>query len=105
VQQKNQTMHYCHISFRTEEVLAVFPGDRERVDGIERIGDTFILNDKPNIVRQTPNRGRPPYRWDAFHIEVAELVRRNELPAKKEAAIEHFRSWFQQEYQLKISRS
>jgi hypothetical protein len=103
---KNQTAHYCHISFMTEEALRVFPGERQPTNGVERIGDVFILDDRSNIVlRKASPRGRPPYPWDAFHLEVAGLVRRDELPAKKEAAIEHFQAWFERKLGIRPSRA
>jgi hypothetical protein len=102
---KNGNHHYCHISFATEEVLSVFPGEREEVAGIERVGDSFVLSDKGKARHASVHRGRPPYPWDAFHIEVASLLRRNELPEKKESAIEYFRSWFQREHGIRASRS
>jgi hypothetical protein len=95
--------HYCHITCRTEEVLAVFPGDRAEVHGIERIGDTFVLNEGPTIRRTQARRGRPPYAWDQFHLEVASLLHRGKLPAKKEAAIEHLQGWFQKELGVRPS--
>ena len=102
---KNNAHHYCHISFSTEEVLSVFPGEREEVAGVERIGDSFVLSDRRRSAPQSLRRGRPPYPWDAFHIEVTGLLQRNELPEKKEAAIEHFQSWFQREHGIPASRS
>jgi hypothetical protein len=98
--------HYCHISCLTEDVLSVFPGDREEVAGVERIGDTFVLSERPRVVQpKRSQRGRPPYPWDAFHLEIAGLLRRGELPEKKEAAIEHFQGWFFREHGVKASRS
>jgi hypothetical protein len=101
----NGTEYYCHISCLTDDVLSVFPGQREEVTGVLRIGDSFVLGERPGAVGSRVHRGRPPYPWDAFHLEVAVLLRRNELPAKKEAAIEHFRSWFDREHGIKVSRS
>jgi hypothetical protein len=97
--------HYGHISFSTQEVLSVFPGDAVAVDGVERVGDVFLLSEKAHRVRPASRRGRPPFPWDQFHLEVAALLLANELPEKKEAAIEHFRSWFASELGLKASRS
>ena len=75
--------------------------------GVEKIGDTFILREtpQPRMRHADLRRGRPPYPWDAFHIEVAELLQRNEMPGKKEAAIEHFQSWFRREHGVQASRS
>jgi hypothetical protein len=102
---RNAAQHYCHISFLTEDVLSVFPGNREAVAGIERVGDSYVLIERRGHARVTTRRGRPPYPWDAFHIEVAGLLRRDELPEKKEAAIEYFRSWFEREHAIRASRS
>jgi hypothetical protein len=89
----------------TEQVFKVFPGESQPVNGVERIGDSFILNDRSNIVRKVSARGRPPYPWDVFHLEVAGLLRQEELPAKKEAAIEHFQAWFERRLGIRPSRA
>ena len=97
--------HYCHISCLSDDVLRAFPGGRVQIDGVERIGDTLILNEKPRLVLPAMKRGRPSYPWDAFHLEVAGLLQRNEMPVKKEAAIEHFQSWFERELGVRPSRA
>jgi hypothetical protein len=102
---KNAVAHYCHISFLTDDVLRIFPGEREDVSGVERVGEILILNDGPSRYRSNSRRGRPPYPWDGFHIEVADLLQRNKMPAKKEAAIEHFQSWFEREHGIRPSRA
>jgi hypothetical protein len=102
---QNETAHYCHISCLTEEILAAFPGEREPISEVERMGDSFILNEGSGIAPKKSNRGRPSYPWEAFHIEAAELIRRNELPTKKEAAIEHFQDWFHRELKVRPSRA
>jgi hypothetical protein len=101
---KNESHHYCHVSFRTEDVFAVFPGEREEVSGVERIGDVFVLSKKMPI-KSRSHRGRPPYPWDAFHLELAGLILRDALPKKKEAAIQHFQSWFLTRHGVSASRS
>ena len=63
---QNETAHYCHISCITEQILATFPGDREAISGIERMGDSFVMNEEPNIARKNVGRGRPPYPWEGF---------------------------------------
>ena len=55
---------------------------------MEQIGDTLVVNDNARQAsRPKLLRGRPSYPWERFHVEVSALVQRNELPAKKEAAI------------------
>jgi hypothetical protein len=102
---RNDSDHYCHVSLRTEDVLSVFPGERQEVVGVERIGSTLVLSEKPPVARSRSRRGRPPYPWDAFHLEMADLLARGELPKKKEATIEHFQVWFLREHGVTASRS
>jgi hypothetical protein len=97
--------NYCYIDLSTSDLFAVFPGERAEVVGIERVGDSFILNEGVPQPRMASRRGRPPYPWEAFHLEVASLVSRGELPAKKEAAIQQFQAWFQRELNVQPSRS
>jgi hypothetical protein len=62
---------------------------------VERIGVNFVLSEasekSPGAARP---RGRPAFAWDAFHLEVTDLLLRKELPEKKEAAIQHLQEWF-----------
>jgi hypothetical protein len=87
---KSADAHYCHISILTDDMLTIFPGDREEVSGVERVGESFVSGERPDPYRPRLHRGRPPYAWDAFHLEVTDLLLRHEMPTKKEAAIEHF---------------
>lgn len=102
---ENGANRYCHISCRMDDVLSVFPAEGEDVHGIRRVGDSFVLIEGTNVARSSSRPGRPSYPWDAFHLEAASLLKRNEFPTKKEAAIEHFRSWFEREHGIKASRS
>lgn len=101
---QNDTAHYCHISFRTADVVSIFPGEREAVSA-ERIGDTYILNELSIQPPRNLQRGRPSYPWDRFHLEVSAMLLQNELPAKKEAAIQHFQTWFMRELNIQPSRA
>jgi len=57
-------------------------------------------------MRKQRQAGRPQaYAWAAFHVEVADLIRRNELPVKKEAAIEQILTWFKTTQNQNPSRS
>lgn len=102
---KNDTDHYCHICFQTEEVLSVFPGDRKPAVLVEQIGESYIISDATQSSPTRIKRGRPAYPWEPFYLEVADLVRRGELPKKKEAAIEHFQQWFSQKLGVRPSRA
>ena len=104
----NQHQHYCQIHCTTEDVLSLFPVET-LVEGrllaaeVEIFGSIFRLKDVP-IPYPSPSAaplssgriGRPQkYPWDGFHLEVASLLLRHDLPEKKEAAIEYFQKWFQ----------
>lgn len=102
---KNLKEHYCHVMVWAEDMLAIFPGERENLT-VERIGDTLVVNEGEShkqLLRSV--RGRPSYPWERFHLEVSALVHQNELPAKKEAAIQHFQSWFERELDVRPSRA
>jgi hypothetical protein len=97
--------HYCHVMLRTDDLLSVFPGERQEI-AVERIGDTLVVNESQKQKnRSKALRGRPAYPWERFHVEVSALLQRSELPAKKEAAIQHFQSWFERELDLRPSRA
>jgi hypothetical protein len=94
---------YSFITCELVQVLALFPGDRQSVEGVERIGDYFVLGDA--LLRPRDPRGRPPLPWEGFHLEVTSMVRDGSLPEKKEAAILHFQEWFQRRHGTRVSRS
>jgi hypothetical protein len=101
----NGTQYYCHVSCNTEDMLSVFPVQGEHIDGVFRVGDSFVLSESSAAIRSPRRRGRPSYPWEAFYLEVTALCLNNSLPKKKEAAIEHLRNWFEREYGVKASRS
>jgi hypothetical protein len=70
---------------------------------VEKIGGSFVITDAAAQVYR--KRGRPPYHWEAFHLELAELIRRGDLPAKKEAAIQYFQDWLPRTLGIKPSRA
>jgi hypothetical protein len=102
---QNSETYYCHVGLRTEDLLTVFPGDRRPI-GAEHIGDTIVLSQTAHDTSPPrTSRGRPSYPWESFHLEVTSLLQKNELPAKKEAAIQHFQSWFERQLGIRPSRA
>ena len=100
---------YCDVSISVEALMTQFPGKRTPVDGAEFVGD-FLLVKEPSAdkIRQLPARtpGRPAaFAWEAFHVEVAGLIKNDQMPQKKEAAIQHMVSWFEKTQKQKPSRS
>jgi hypothetical protein len=98
---------YYHIRCLSTEVFSVFPGDYEPVLEVGKFGPNFLLNATPAIRRfeNISQRGRPPYPWDAFHLEIADLIHKGQLPEKKEACIQHLRDWSRNTLGLEVSRS
>jgi hypothetical protein len=96
---------YCYITCKLDDVLALFPGERQAAEGLERVGDCFVLKDGL-LPKSFASRGRPPsFDFDEFHPEVASMIRDGTLPAKKEAAIQYFQDWFQRRTGKKPSRA
>ena len=100
---------YCDVSMSVEILMRQFPGGRTRVDAAEFVGDFLLVKKSPvenvpQIPRRTP--GRPAtFAWEAFHVEVADLIKGGRMPQKKEAAIQHMVSWFETTQRQKPSRS
>jgi hypothetical protein len=96
---------YCYITCKWDEVLIHFPADHQAANSIERVGDSFVLEDDSQAPpRAFRSRGRPLKPWDPFHLEVASMLHAGTLPQKKESAIEHFRDWFRRDG-VEVSRS
>jgi hypothetical protein len=99
--------HYYHIRCQVTEVFSVFPGDYEPVSEVGQFGPNFLIKDA-TATRRIPNarqRGRPSYPWDAFHLEVATLIYKGQLPAKKEACIQYMQDWFRRTLSIGPSRA
>ena|ERR1700676_712354 len=79
------------------------------VDGAEFVGNYLLVKEfSADNVAQPPRRtpGRPPaFAWEAFHVEVADLINSGRMPQKKEAAIQLMVSWFENTQKQKPSRS
>ncbi|KAB2875736.1 MAG: hypothetical protein F9K38_14410 [Pseudorhodoplanes sp.] len=89
---------YCDVSMSVEVLMRLFPVEREPVVGAEFVGNYVVIKEPAEgSIRPLPRKasGRPPmFAWDAFHVEVADLIKNERMPRKKEAAIQHMISWF-----------
>jgi hypothetical protein len=91
---------YCDVSMSVARLMSLFPGSRTPVLRAKFVGDYLVVHesDEENPPHAPPKRtpGRPTvFGWDAFHVEVADLIRSDRLPQKKEAGIQHMLSWFE----------
>lgn len=100
---------YCDVSMSVEALMTLFPGEPTPVGGVEFVGDLLRVKElSPDEVSKHPRRplGRPPaFSWEAFHVEVADLIKSDRMPQKKEAAIQLMVSWFETTQKQKPSRS
>ena len=89
---------YCDVSMSVEVLMRLFPGEREPVIGAEFVGNCMLVKESAEgNIRPLPRKapGRPPlFAWEAFHLEVADLIKSGRMPRKKEAAIQQMVSWF-----------
>jgi hypothetical protein len=104
---ENDYSRYCHVRCQSTEVFSVFPGDYEPVLEVGQLGANFHINPAPATrrIENISGRGRPPYPWDAFHLEIADLIHKGQLPEKKEACIQHLRDWSLRTLGLNVSRA
>ena len=104
----NGKQAFIWIHLLSSEVLAAFPPRRKLqgpTAGILPPGATFAA--APVVPEASPAnlRGRPPFPWEPFHVEVARLFRDHEVPEKMEAAIAHFIAWFKADLGEDVSRA
>src|SRR5262249_58370810 len=82
-----------------EVLMSLFPGQRTPVARAEFVGDFLLVKETgAGNIQQAPRRapGRPPaFAWEAFHVEVADLIKNGRMPQKKEAAIQQMIDWFE----------
>jgi hypothetical protein len=100
---------YCDVSMSVEPLMRQFPGERTPVDQAEFVGNCLLVKEPPvdnvpQIPRRTPGR-TAAFAWEAFHVEVADLIKNGRMPQKKEAAIQHMVNWFENTQKQKPSRS
>src|SRR5262249_45984130 len=90
---------YCNVSMSVEVLMSLFPGQRTPVARAEFVGGFLLVKETgAGNIQQAPRRapGRPPaFAWEAFHVEVADLIKNGRMPQKKEAAIQQMIDWFE----------
>lgn len=100
---------YVWIAVEVKDLLERFPpNELIASEEISQIGECYAIAERAFAEGKKSNaskRGRPALPWDRFYVEVARLYKEDEMPAKKEAAIQHFQTWFEQELGLNASRT
>jgi hypothetical protein len=95
---------YKFIQILTDDLLIEFPlPDSGPASDIVQIGDNFVwvrmvdnlvwsgeLSGQPVM---PPAQGRPPLKWDEFHLEVAKRLKKGTLWEKQDAFINDMQAW------------
>jgi hypothetical protein len=90
----------------TLELITAFPPPPEPPQEAMRIGDCYAIpEDRTGPRTEGGRRGRPPFDWDAFHLEMAKRVHADGLPAKQEALIADMQAWCLQSWGRAVGRS
>jgi hypothetical protein len=79
--------------------------DPKPAHDVAQIGDNFVLTRELKTDIQLPAVGRPPLKWDDFHVEIAKRVQRGELPSKQEAYISEMQAWCVSRWGQEVGRS
>jgi hypothetical protein len=97
---------YALIQVRTGPLFDCFPPSEPDGSNAVKVGHSWMpLSTQSAESRVRTNRGRPPYDWDSFHVEVAARIQADGLPAKQEAFIADMQEWCLKEWRCKVGRS
>lgn len=103
---RGEECSYIWIEVDTGELFRCYPPERVlKSESFEQLGQVFLVDAANPTYAEPSRRGRKPYPWGPFHVEVTKLYLAGGMPGKKEAAIEHFRNWFKEARGLDVSRS
>lgn len=100
--------YYIHIILDFNDVLKEFP---EPV--LNNLIKVYVLNDylipaeKDTSDAKILNvkRGRPSLDWDSFHVEVAYIIKNEEIPEKQESFINTMQLWCKKNWGVNVGRS
>jgi hypothetical protein len=97
---------YALILVDTEMLFHCFPPpDPEHFGGVAKIANDLVLIKDKSPTHRAAIRGRPPFRWDEFHLELAKRLRNGDVPAKQEAFITEMQTWCEARWHRKVGRS
>lgn len=97
---------YVWLSLDTEKVLERYPPERVLSSkNSSGLGTIYLATANQFVPSEVSKRGRKAKNWDAFHVEVARRYLQNEMPDKKEAAIQDFIEWFKREHRQDVGRT
>lgn len=91
------------IQVPTDKLLIEFPPVQDSAGQAVRIGDAYQIIDQPMAARD--KRGRRPFDWDSFHLEMARRLRSSGFPAKQEALVADMQAWCLKTWGRVVGRS
>jgi hypothetical protein len=100
---KDETAGYDSIVLKTDDLFCEFPlPTPEDASDVRWIGRYLAASEE--YAGPSP-RGRPPFPWDDFHLEVARRLVSGELPNKQYLFEDEMREWCQSHWERKVGES
>jgi len=106
---ENANGHFEHILMDTSDLFNLFPiPEPDDSKSVQIIAGQFMVDSNDKITK-TPkkirNRGRKPYDWDSFHLELTRRLQYAQLPSKQEACVHSMREWCRENWGIDVGRS
>lgn len=103
---KRDEHEYVWIKLATSKLMELFPPELVlESHESKHLGLVYVAHQGLSSQFSKSRRGRKPYNWEPFYVEVSRLYLAREMPQKKEAAIQYFIDWFKSEYGKRVGRS
>ena len=77
---------FAGIQIETAKLFACFPPPPAQAADVVRVANDLIAVDQTGDESEARKRGRPPFNWDSFHVEIAMRLKFSSLPEKEECA-------------------
>jgi hypothetical protein len=75
---------FALIQIETVELLACFPPQPTQATDVVRVANNLIAVELEGDESKARNlRGRPPFNWQSFHVEIAMRIKSNSFPEKQ----------------------
>lgn len=94
---------YVLIQVTTTALFASFPPETPRPANVVKVADDFVPIER--VEDRKIARGRPPYDWDAFHLEIGIRIHKGDLPKKQEALVNEMQAWCRRAWGREVGRS
>lgn len=97
---------YCLIQIPVKELLEAFPPPGgQAAEGVVVINEEYVLTRDAPVPQFTGKRGRPSYKWEDFHVEIARRAASSSIPPKQEAFILEMQTWCKKQWGKEVGRS